>query len=303
MMEARYDADTVGAVLLGMASKWVARPLLMLPWPWWVFRAAFAMVTPRRRAAGLTVEWRDVGGVPCRIASPGPAAPALVWCHGGAFVAGSPNSHARITDRIARRGFRVVVPRYRLAPEHPFPAGFQDCLAVAGAMSGREPIALGGDSAGATLAASVLARLLLAATPPVAVALIAPAAELDPARRIATGADPMFLSVPMLQRILDAYAPGADPSDPDLSPGQAAFPACPPVTIHCSAGELLEEDSLRLGAAMEAGGGAVTLVRGRGLPHAWHLAAGFLRVADDALSDLGDFLASHGTPNGTPLDA
>ena len=122
MMQARYAADTPGARWLGFLSRHVARPLLTLPWPWAVFRAAFALAALRTVPPGLAVECVDVAGIRCRIASPGPGAPTLVWCHGGAFVAGSPASHARLTDRIALRGLRLVVPEYRLAPEHPHPA-------------------------------------------------------------------------------------------------------------------------------------------------------------------------------------
>ncbi|QQC66140.1 alpha/beta hydrolase [Paraburkholderia ginsengisoli] len=93
----------------------------------------------------------------------------VLYFHGGGFVLGSLNSHQMVTARIAAdTGLDVVAVEYRLAPEHRAPAAHDDCLAVTlAALEGRLPfdlsadaaLQLAGDSAGATLAASVALRL------------------------------------------------------------------------------------------------------------------------------------------------
>ncbi|MDN7674679.1 alpha/beta hydrolase [Burkholderia oklahomensis] len=92
----------------------------------------------------------------------------VLFFHGGGFVVGSLDSHALVTARIAAdTGLDVIAVDYRLAPEHPAPAAFDDCLEVAvAALDGRLPfdsialpLRLAGDSAGGTLAASVIAAL------------------------------------------------------------------------------------------------------------------------------------------------
>jgi acetyl esterase len=93
---------------------------------------------------------------------PGPF-PVLVYFHGGAWVAGNPASHRKLTFRFAESGFLVVSVDYRLAPEFPFPAAFDDCSAAvewAAAHAhtfGGDParLAVAGDSAGGNLAAAV----------------------------------------------------------------------------------------------------------------------------------------------------
>lgn len=97
---------------------------------------------------------------------PGPF-PVLIYLHGGAWVAGSPASHRKLTARFAEKGFLVLSVDYRLAPEHPFPAGLEDCVqAVYWATEhavrfGGDParIAIGGDSAGANLACATAGLL------------------------------------------------------------------------------------------------------------------------------------------------
>lgn len=149
---------------------------------------------PRRRAPGPPVEWvRDVvlGGVPCReySAASGRGADVLVFAHGGAFVTGSLESHDRLCRELALSTGRLVVAvDYRLAPEAPAPAAVEDVLAVAGALhlrareTGQQlDVALGGDSAGATIVLLAALRLLSdqGGVPLSALWLICPTADLS----------------------------------------------------------------------------------------------------------------------------
>jgi len=104
---------------------------------------------------------------------PGPH-PVLVYFHGGGWVCGSPATHRKLGMRFAEGGYLVFNVDYRLAPEHPFPTPFEDCVAAvhtAVALAGEyggdpERLALGGDSAGGNLAAAVAGALAQDATAP-----------------------------------------------------------------------------------------------------------------------------------------
>ncbi|MEZ0365578.1 alpha/beta hydrolase [Mycobacterium sp. pUA109] len=143
----------------------------------------------RRRAAaqrtdttGVTIQPGDAAGVPVRIYRGGPApAPALVYCHAGAFALGNLDTDHRQCVELARRGGCTVVSvDYRLAPENPHPAALQDALTVlcwvvdTAATLGVDPTRVGvaGSSAGAALAAGLALRAADGAAPPVAVQLL-----------------------------------------------------------------------------------------------------------------------------------
>ena len=106
--------------------------------------------------------------------------PVLVYLHGGGWVCGSSKTHKKLGYRFAEAGFLVVNVDYRLAPEHPFPTPFEDCLAAVrwahreAARFGGDParFAIGGDSAGGNLSAAVAAALAGEAARPKAALLI-----------------------------------------------------------------------------------------------------------------------------------
>ncbi|GAA2122421.1 alpha/beta hydrolase [Actinomadura napierensis] len=130
-----------------------------------------AEVLSGEKAADDRVEVTDrsiPGGVPVRVYRPRrPEGPALVYFHGGGFVTGDlENEHRRCLDFAAALGIVVVSVDYRLAPEHPFPAPFEDAWAATVWTHGNAPalgadpgrIAVGGGSAGGGLAAAVALR-------------------------------------------------------------------------------------------------------------------------------------------------
>ncbi len=93
--------------------------------------------------------------------------PVLVYLHGGGWICGNPTSHRKLASRFAEAGYLVINVDYRLAPEHPFPAPFEDCMEAV-RWAAREAqrwngdasrLAVGGDSAGANLSAAVAAAL------------------------------------------------------------------------------------------------------------------------------------------------
>lgn len=103
---------------------------------------------------GITARDQTIATVPCRIYDG--MQPTVIYLHGGGFSLGGLESHDNICAEICgRTGFQVVSVDYRLAPEKPHPAAFDDALAVTRSIAGLNPFIVMGDSAGGSLAASV----------------------------------------------------------------------------------------------------------------------------------------------------
>lgn len=119
---------------------------------------------------GVTVQDKTFGDVPCRIYAG--KLPSVVYLHGGGIVVGGLSSHDDICAEIcARTGFQVISVDYRLTPDHPHPAAYDDALAATRAVARLGRYILAGDSAGGGLAASV-AHTLRRECPASGVALI-----------------------------------------------------------------------------------------------------------------------------------
>jgi acetyl esterase len=114
------------------------------------------MVKPEDVVPVGSVEELTVAGRPARRYRPeGEQRPVLVYFHGGGFVIGDLDTHDQACRRLCRGAdVEVLSVDYRLAPEHPFPAGLEDALAAVrwAAEQHGGPVAVGGDSAGANLA-------------------------------------------------------------------------------------------------------------------------------------------------------
>ncbi|WP_146344062.1 alpha/beta hydrolase [Phaeobacter marinintestinus] len=107
---------------------------------------------------GVTSETLDADGVPVRVYLAGHPTRTVLFFHGGGFVFGGLDSHDDICAELcAQTGYRIVAVDYRLAPEHPHPAAFDDGWTAAqwAARTFSDPVVLVGDSAGANLAAAV----------------------------------------------------------------------------------------------------------------------------------------------------
>lgn len=156
--------------------------------------------------------------------------PTLLYLHGGGWVQGGLDTHDGLCGKMAAwAGIRVISYDYRLAPEHKFPAGLDDCLTAYRAMVetpqqwGVDPdrIIVGGDSAGANLTAAMLHDLQgQGASMPVGQVLICPAVD----TRLQTGSmlalrDAYVLPVERINWYLDLYLPkGQDWADPRVAP-------------------------------------------------------------------------------------
>jgi acetyl esterase/lipase len=227
-----------------------------------------------------------------------PARGAVLYLHGGAFIAGSPRTHAALAARLARlSGLPVCLPDYRLAPEYPFPAAWDDARAAWEALLalGLPParIALAGDSAGGGLALSLLADLCAAGAPPAAAALFSPFADLTasgPAWRENAERD-VFLPAARLPDLIGFVLAGHPPADPRASPLFASFPCTPPILLQVSETELLRDDSLALARRLAGEGAAVEVECWPDTPHGWQIFTGRLPEADAAVASAARFLA------------
>jgi acetyl esterase len=230
-------------------------------------------------------EVRDAGGT--RIVVPADAHGAVVFLHGGGWVVGSPDSYEHVARILANRsGATVVLPDYRLAPEHPFPAALQDAeaaLALARGLVSGEPVAVAGDSAGGQLAA-VLARR----HPDLALqALIYPvldaAMDTDSYRAFATG---YRLSAADMAWFFAQY--GGDPADPDVSPGRVAdLTGLPPAAIYLASHDVLRDEGVDYAHRLRACGVEVKLEVVRGAVHGFARWTGVADLAGETLDQLG----------------
>jgi acetyl esterase/lipase len=212
-------------------------------------RAAFRGLMGLTAGTDAPVSVRDLAApVPLRLYAPdglGAVLPCLIYLHGGGFVCGDLDTHDALCRAIAvEASCRIVSVGYRLAPEHRFPAALDDAAAAAAYVFAEaralgidpERVAIGGDSAGATLAAALTLRWAKERPGRIAAQLLlCPILDwaADPASRPARGPGDLF-DAGMLQEELRCYLPaGADARDPAISPLRATeWRGLPPAIIH-----------------------------------------------------------------------
>ena len=270
-----------------------------LPWP--VQRARLdRLLGPALLPRGTTITGHLLGRVPAEVVSARrPDAPGtVVHFHGGGYCVGSartPRSWA--AHLAARTGCRVVLPGYRLAPEHPYPAALQDAQVVIEALigaAGPGPVLVSGDSAGGGLALAVaLSRRDQGLELPAGLILLSPWLDLGRDRRALP--DLVRRDVLLTPEWLDACARGyADPAawaDPLISPRHAALGGLPPLLIQAATDELLAPDAELLAASAPAAGVDVTYTRWPGLWHDFALQPGLLAAADSAIEQAAWFVS------------
>jgi acetyl esterase len=186
--------------------------------------------------------------------------PVVVYLHGGGWVAGSPKTHRKLGMQFAEAGFLTINVDYRLAPEHPFPAGLDDCVAAikwAGENARRwngdgARLAVGGDSAGGNLTAAALTSLAAEnyAGPKPRAALLIYGVYDFPAVLSRTAGEMGF------DGMARAYAGGAPyPAildNPGISPLRAIKPgALPPSFVVCGGADTLLPESQSIAEALK----------------------------------------------------
>lgn len=229
----------------------------------------------------------------------GPADPrrTVLWIHGGGFVSGSPRTHRGLAGWLSRlSGLAVVLPDYRLAPEHPFPAPQEDCAAAWEALRARglapHEIALGGDSAGGCLALGLLAELGRRGERPAAAVLFSPFADFtgSGASMRENAERDRLLPARRLGELRDLVLGALAPDDPRASPLFETFRMPPPALFQVSETEILRDDSLRMAERLRAAGGAATVDLWPDAPHVWQALGGALPESRAALAAAAAFL-------------
>jgi acetyl esterase len=222
----------------------------------------------------------------------------LVYLHGGGWVAGSAKTHRKLAMQFAAEGFLTINVDYRLAPEHPFPAGLDDCIHAAkwaGENAKRwngdgARIAVGGDSAGGNLAAATVASLAAenyrGAKPKAALLIYGVFDFPATIKRSGAGNEAM-------DGMAKAYAGSAYPAileDPRVSPLKSVKPgAMPPSCIICGTADPLLPESHAMADALKRADISHELHIFEDLPHGF-VQMDVLRGSGEALAKMCDFL-------------
>ncbi|MFE1597996.1 alpha/beta hydrolase [Methylobacterium sp. ID0610] len=228
-----------------------------------------------------------------------PSGAGLLYFHGGGFVGGSLDAHDAIYRRLATAsGCTLVAATYRLAPEHPFPAAHADARAVLSGLAGHlaalglDParLAIGGDSAGANLVAGLCQAVRDAGGPPIAAQLLLcpvldVAGEGESYRLYGEGHG---LDRATLALDIAAYAAGADPADPRLSPLRApSLAGLPPALIHTAECDMVRDDGAAYAERLAQAGVAVRHTCHPGMIHHFYGMGGLIPEAGQALDAIG----------------
>jgi epsilon-lactone hydrolase len=255
-------------------------------------------------ADDVTLDAVDLDGVPGEwsLVPGSDASRVLMFFHGGGYCSGSILSHRRMVTEAGRAaGVRTLAVGYRLAPEHPFPAAFDDALTAWFFLrkQGIVPahIAIGGDSAGGGLTVALVNRLRDAREElPGCAWLVSPWTDLTMSgATLATkdAVDPL-IHKGYLDELADAYLPaGMDRKDPRVSALHADLKGFPPTLIQVGSDETLLDDATRFAAVAGAAAVPVTLEIWPHMIHAWHLWNARLEPGRQALASAGAFMRRH----------
>ena len=245
----------------------------------------------------------DIGGIPAEWSLAPGSDPdrILMFFHGGGYCSGSIVSHRRMVTEAGRAaGARTLAMQYRLAPEHPFPAAYEDAFAGwrflrnEGIAASR--IAVGGDSAGGNLSIILSNRLRTEGEMPACAWLASPWTDLTMSGETMASkdADDPLIHKGYLGELAGAYVPaGMDPKDPRISPLFSDLKGFPPTLVQVGSTETLLADATRFAAAAGAADVAVTLEIWPHMIHAWPMWNAKLEDGRRALASAGAFIRRH----------
>jgi acetyl esterase len=264
-----------------------------------------AQLYPQVSVSTLAVP-SDAGPIRCACFAPPGAGPRpmMLYVHGGGFVVGRSEDTAFITSRIAAENNVVVVSvNYRWAPEWPFPAGLDDCMAVlrwmrdkGGEIGGdASRLLVGGDSAGGNLAAALPIRTREERLPGLAAALLCPVTDFHfeqfPSfeRLAPTG---LVIDAPFMGFARSAYLTTAQQWDhPWASPALGDLTGYPRSLIISGTADPLIDDNRAFAEKLKAAGVEVEHFIGDAMPHGFYFFPDLLNEADAAFAAIAKFLA------------
>ena len=251
----------------------------------------------------LAFESDTIGGVRGLWVQPAHYRPdeAILHLHGGWFNFGSARAYRHLVGHLAARaGARAFIPEYRLAPEHPFPAGVDDVEACYRGLDERDirRVAVTGDSAGGNLALVLASRVsseaFLVKAKLVGVAVISPVTDLtlsSATYETRAAAEPYFTRAQVTE-LVGSYLGSADPTQPRASPLEARLAGLPPLRIHVGEDEVLLDDSRRYVERAVGAGVDAHVDVWQGMAHGFPGSVGKLKAATRALDAIGKFLTA-----------
>jgi len=266
--------------------------------------AAFAPKTPALKKVEDRTIPGPAGPVPVRLYTPEAVGtlPILVYFHGGGWVFGDLESHNAMCRIAAHEADCLVVAvHYRLAPEHKFPAGLEDCIAATrwcaehGSEIGGDParLAVGGDSAGGNLAAAVAQAARNSGGPKLAMQwLIYPAVDFTADNAsLRENAEGYLLTKAAIDWTMKQYVTNpSEARDPRASPGLARdLAGLPPALVQTAEFDPLRDEGEAYGQALKVAGVPTEIIRYDGVVH------GFMRMGalvDRAAVGLSDGAAA-----------
>ncbi len=223
---------------------------------------------------------------------------AILYLHGGGYVTGSIEDHRMMCGLLANAtGTKVLIPEYRLAPEHPFPAALDDALKVyqwlldQGYSSANMIIA--GDSAGGGLGVvTVLALKEKSASLPAAVVCLSPWADLALTGQSHTtkAKAEAILNKDVLHEWALCYTNESNLTNPLVSPVHGDFHGFPPLLIQVGSEEILLDDSTLLAEKAKSAGVDVTLKIWDGMWHVWQALGDLIPENKKAFEEIGEFV-------------
>jgi monoterpene epsilon-lactone hydrolase len=247
---------------------------------------------------GVDIRPVIAGGTPSLLArGAGAPLPTVLYVHGGGYVLSSAFGYRPHGAAVAiASGRTVLIPDYRLAPEHPFPASVEDCLSAYRWMLERgvspSEITVVGDSSGGGLAMSTLLALRDRGGPmPAAAVLLCPWLDLRLKDEPGHGTTMVF-TVDEWRRIAEMYLAGHPADDPVVNPLVADLTGLPPMLIQAATGDARLVDAKRLATRARAHGVEARLELFPVDAHAFHLFWSFLPEAADAIESAGAFIRS-----------
>ena len=279
---------------------------------WWVAGAAATRAARKRgegpfpppilsnRARTRMISGKDGNEIALRIIAPANPRGVYLHIHGGGWVLGGADMHDPVLERIAdNTGLAVVSVEYRLAPEHPYPAGPDDCESAAmwltrhaKAEFGSDALTIGGESAGGHLSTVTLLRMRdrHGYTGFRGANLVYGAYDMTmtPSQR-AFGNERLVLRTSDIIQFANAFLPSVpDRRDPDISPLYARLHDMPPALFSVGTADALLDDTLFMHARWVAAGNAADLAIYPGGAHGFTLFPN--AVADKAAAAMDAFL-------------
>jgi|ERR1019366_1714095 acetyl esterase/lipase len=239
---------------------------------------------------GVTAEW----AIPDNLKNQG----AVLFLHGGAYIAGSIDTHRALVGRIAKASkTKCLSVEYGLAPERPFPHGLNDAIKVYNWLIKKgfnhKKIVICGDSAGGGLTIATLVKLRDEKLPlPAAGVAMSPWLDL-----LNSGESGVRLAKkdPMLQKgtgktYAKLYGTEHDLKHPHISPLYTDPTGLPPILIQVSTSEILLDDTTRFETKAKAAGVDIEVEYWDKMVHVWQAFAPYLPEARKAIKKIGEYI-------------